>query len=153
MRSCQHFKVSFLWLLPFTAHHPTHMPSLNRHQSVPATTVFHPSPTAVQDVSIAGAGTAGPVVPEDMRSNVAGLSVELVRRDPATGKWSEAGLLDQNVLHGDWPHALPAAAGSFPRCVGGPLQCGRRAARCPLLQAGQQNTRGAALCALHCDRS
>ena len=41
----------------------------------------------MQDVSIADGGVA----PQDSRFNVAGLSVELVRRDPLTGVGASAG--------------------------------------------------------------
>ncbi|GAB4822461.1 hypothetical protein N2152v2_009507 [Parachlorella kessleri] len=61
------------------------------------------------------ASAGGVPAPEDLRANVAGLSVELLRRDPATGAWSESGQLDFNVLHGDFPEALPATPGAFPR--------------------------------------
>ncbi|KAL4449525.1 hypothetical protein ABPG77_007169 [Micractinium sp. CCAP 211/92] len=65
-----------------------------------------------QDLGIAG----GNVAPADSRHNVRGLSVELVRRDPETGQWEDhRGLLDFNMLTGDWPDSLPATAGDFPR--------------------------------------
>lgn len=35
------------------------------------------------------------------------------------GEWEDhRGLLDFNMLTGDWPDALPGAAGDFPRCGG-----------------------------------
>ena len=62
----------------------------------------------------------GALQPEQSRFNVAGLTVEVVRRDPATGAWADhRGLLDFNLLLADWPDALPAADGGFPRCAGG----------------------------------
>ncbi|KAL4443898.1 hypothetical protein ABPG75_011635 [Micractinium tetrahymenae] len=65
-----------------------------------------------QDLGIAG----GDAAPGDSRHNVRGLSVELVKRDPETGQWEDhRGLLDFNMLTGDWPDALPATAGDFPR--------------------------------------
>ncbi|KAL4855201.1 Calponin y domain-containing protein [Chlorella vulgaris] len=58
----------------------------------------------------------GRLTPEGSRHNVKGLSVELVRRDPATGLWADhRGALDFNRLTGDWPDALPAQEGGFPR--------------------------------------
>lgn len=61
----------------------------------------------------------GSLSPADSRHNVRGLTVELVRRDPSSGQWADhKGLLDFNVLSGDWPDALPEEKGGFPRWVG-----------------------------------
>ena len=52
----------------------------------------------------------------------------------SAGKWADhRGLLDFNVLSGDWPHALPAHAGTFPRH--GSLACWipRKCPQCLLL--------------------
>lgn len=62
-------------------------------------------------------GPDGDLAYEQQRSNVAGLSVEYARRDAFTGAWSEKGLLDFNVLHADWPQALPTQMGGLPRCA------------------------------------
>jgi hypothetical protein len=59
--------------------------------------------------------SSGDVPPEEARQNVRGVQVEYVRREE--GQWSERGLLDFNVLHGDWPDALPSAPGTAPRRV------------------------------------
>ena len=67
--------------------------------------------------------SSGDVPPEEARQNVRGVQVEYVRREE--GQWSERGLLDFNVLHGDWPDALPSAPGTAPRRVPLPstLEC------------------------------
>ena len=66
-----------------------------------------------QDVRVAPNGGPGPLAPEESRHNVEGLAVEYVRREGGT--WDGHGLLDFNVLTGDWPGALPAAGNQFPR--------------------------------------
>ena len=53
---------------------------------------------------------------EDARLNIRGVQVEFIRRNPDTDNdWTERGVLDFNVLHGDWPHALPAGPGEVAR--------------------------------------
>jgi hypothetical protein len=75
-------------------------------------TLLSSLPSCPQDVS----SVRGRRTPEGSRHNVRGLSVELVRRDPATGLWADhRGALDFNRLTGDWPDALPAQEGGFPR--------------------------------------
>lgn len=56
----------------------------------------------------------GSVAPEDARQNVRGLQIEYTARQG--GAWaSSRALVDMNVVHGDWPDALPAAPQQFPR--------------------------------------
>ena len=50
----------------------------------------------------------------ESRQNVRGVQVEYVRRDPVKG-WTDRGLLDFNLLHGDWPDALPPKTGDLSR--------------------------------------
>jgi hypothetical protein len=51
--------------------------------------------------------------PEDHRLNVRGLQVEYLIRNPNKGNlaWSARAILDFNVMHGDYPHALPLGPG------------------------------------------
>jgi len=49
--------------------------------------------------------------PEDHRLNVRGIQVEYLKRNPNDGTWSERAIVDFNVMHGDYPHALPAGPG------------------------------------------
>lgn len=68
-----------------------------------------------QESTVQGAyALTGPaaVAPEQVRSNVAGLAVEYIPR--RNGTWGHKGLLDFNLLSGDWPAALPNDA-SGPR--------------------------------------
>lgn len=58
---------------------------------------------------------AANVVSQDVRTNIAGIAVWVVKRNKETGVWSDAGLLDFNVLYRDWPHALPSKDGEFPK--------------------------------------
>lgn len=60
------------------------------------------------------AGSGG-LPPEETRQNVRGIQVEYLRRQGAAKQWSERGLLDFNVVHGDWPDALPAGTKQPPR--------------------------------------
>jgi hypothetical protein len=63
-------------------------------------------------VSASGAQLA----PQGSRHNVRGISVELVRRSADTGGWADhRGLLDLNLLKGDWPDALPDQSGGLAR--------------------------------------
>jgi hypothetical protein len=49
--------------------------------------------------------------PEDHRLNVRGIQVEYLKRNPNNSAWSERAILDFNVMHGDYPHALPVGPG------------------------------------------
>ncbi|KAL4549650.1 hypothetical protein Ndes2526B_g04649 [Nannochloris sp. 'desiccata'] len=51
--------------------------------------------------------------PEDHRLNVRGIQVEYLKRDPNNGAWNERAILDFNVMHGDYPHALPVGPGEI----------------------------------------
>jgi hypothetical protein len=73
----------------------------------------NPSPVP-QDVALSANGASSSLAPEAMRRNVAGLSVEYVRREGPGSPWGEKGLLDFNILHGDWPSALPDGPGAAP---------------------------------------
>ncbi len=56
---------------------------------------------------------SGNTTPEDHRVNVRGLQVEYLRRNSITGAWSDRAILDFNVMHGDYPHALPLRPGEI----------------------------------------
>lgn len=63
-----------------------------------------------------GKETGNRASPEETRLNIRGVQVEFIRRNPENGnEWTERGILDFNVLHGEWPHALPAGPGELAR--------------------------------------
>lgn len=74
------------------------------------------------DMALMDPGWNGsPVAPASMRTNIAGVGVWLVRREEVAGKtsgrkvWGDAAMLNMNVLHRDFPGALPTNNGQLAR--------------------------------------
>lgn len=60
-----------------------------------------------------GSGVEKEIPAEEARQNVKGLQVEYLKRNGSV--WSQRGLIDFNVLTGDWPEALPSFGREFPQ--------------------------------------